>query len=299
MPYKTRTSVEFPIVHLSARALIGVTLGLWLGLGLNLGLGVGPGLWGVKPAIGQPNAASAEAAVVKPACGVTAIPLLVGNEWLYEPTAPPPDRALPDAAKRLTPVEPKKLAIKVTSIETTGGVTTVSLSESLDGRVHSTWIKCAGGGATFQIAPDAFWFAGEPGATFGIELSSVERKGQTLGLAAGKLTALEWRDDMTATWKHVPTGKVQPNMREGKLEVRRHWVVQPDEEISTPASGIVMAKKIGVEITIKVSIEPPPVAPIKDPPLMVNFLWYVNGIGPVQVLNSYGQMFQLTSAITK
>lgn len=251
---------------------------------------------GTETAIAAPKAAPASA---PRACGVTAIPLVVGNEWVYETTAPPADRTLTDAQKRLTPLEPKKLTITVTAIETADGVTTVSLNESLDGRVHPTWIKCAGGGSTFQIAPDAFWFAGEAGATFGIELANIERKGQTLGLTGGKLTALEWHDDLRATWKQVATGKVQPSLGQGKLEVLRHWVAQPDEEINTPVSGNAQAKKLGIEITINVSIDPAPPTPIRAPPLLVNFLWYVDGIGPVQALNSYGQMFILTSATTK
>jgi hypothetical protein len=232
------------------------------------------------------------------ACGVSAIPLAVGNEWVYESVPPPEDRALNDAQKRTTPVEAKKLTIKVTGIETKDGVTTVALSEDLDGKVHATWIKCTAGGATFQVAPDAFWFAGEAGTTYGIELSAVERKGQSYALTAGKITALEWHDDVVAQWKHVPTAKLQPPMRNGKLELTRHWVLLPVEEVQSKL-GTWKAKKLGVEFTINVTIEPAPAEPIRNPPLQVNFLWQVDGVGIVQALNSYGQMYLLTSAVTQ
>ena len=85
----------------------------------------------------------------------------------------------------------------------------------------------------------------------------------------------------------------------------RRWVVQPDEDV-TIKSGTVKAKKLGVETTITATLEPPPPKPPADPtkpepvkpppPLLVNFLWFVDGIGPVQVLNSYGQMFVLAGA---
>lgn len=258
---------------------------------MNLSALVGAGLVLVAgTAVAQPKPPAPARA-----CGVTAIPLAVGSEWVYEPVAPPADRALTDAQKRLTPLEPRKLTIAVTAIDTKDGVTTVSLRESLDQRTHTTSIKCTGGGATFQVAPDAFWFAGEPGPSYGIELSHIERKGQTLSLAGGKIAGLEWRDDLSAAWKHIPTAAAKPTMRGGKLQVTRRWVAQPDEEVNSPVSGTVTAKKLGVEITNRVTIEPAPPQPIKDSPLMVNFFWYVDGIGPVQVLNSYGQMFVLTS----
>ncbi len=254
----------------------------------NTAVLLGAGTASAQPAA-KPAAASARA------CGVTAIPLSVGSEWVYQPATPPQDRVLTEAQKRLTPLEPKKLVIKVAGVDTKDGVTTVSLTEDHDGRVHQTWVKCAGGGATFQIAPDAFWFAGEPGTTYGIELSNVERKGQTLGLVGGKIAALEWHDDLIASWKHVVTGKRELPLRSGKLEVIRHWVVQPDEEIGMNG-GRLKAKKLGIEITMKVSIEPAPPEPIRPPPLMVNFFWYVDGVGPVQIVNSYGQMYVLTSS---
>ena len=157
------------------------------------------------------TAASAQPRPVAPkvvrACGVTALPLSVGNSWTYEPTAPPPDRALTDAQLRNTPLPPKKLVVTVTGVETKEGVTTVSLSEELDGRVHPTTITCRAGGAEFRMSPTAFWFTAEPGTTYGIELSDVERKGHTLELNGGKVIALEWHDDLTAKWKHVATGK--------------------------------------------------------------------------------------------
>jgi hypothetical protein len=235
------------------------------------------------------------------ACGVSAIPLVVGNEWTYEPVPPPAERTLTEAQIRLTPLQPQKLVIKVTAIDTKADGTVVTLTEDHDGRVHTTSIRCTGGG-TFEVAPDAFWFAGEPGPTYGIELSRVEHKGQTLNLAAGKITGLEWHDDVKATWKHVATAKATPPMRAGALELIRHWVVLPEEKIEMTTgerSGEqVKALKLGLETTVKVTIEPPTDKPLRAPPLLVNFFWMVDGIGPIQVLNSYGQQFQLAKFVS-
>lgn len=248
--------------------------------------------------------ASAGAAVAQPAkpakpapkaCGVTAIPLSVGNEWVYEPSLPPPDRALTDAQIRATPVQPKKLTIKVTAVDVKPEGTTVTLSEDLDGKAHTTTIVCTGGGAKFQISETAFWFAGEAGTIHGIELTDIERKGQTLGLEAGKITALEWSDDFLAKWKHVPVGKAKAPMRKGTIEIKRHWVLQPEEKLTLKDGTERKTIKLGLETTVTTTIEPPPEQPIKPSAMLVNFFWFVDGTGPVQVLNSFGQQFALTS----
>lgn len=241
------------------------------------------------------------AAKLPKACGVTALPLAMGNEWTYEPVPPPPERQLTDAQIRLTPIEPKKLVVKVSGIETKDGVTTVTLTEDHDGRVHTTTVRCTAAGM-FQIAPDAFWFAGEPGKVYGIELADVERKGNTLNLAGGKLTGLEWRDDMKAKWKHLVTGKIGPKMRQGTLEVSRHYVVLPEEEIEIRmgdwAGQKLKTAKLGLETLLKVTIEPPTPLPLKSPPLLVNFFWMIDGTGPIQIQNSYGQQYLLTKFVS-
>jgi hypothetical protein len=251
------------------------------------------------PAFAQPRAKPG--AKAPKACGVSAIPLALGNEWTYEPVPPPPERTLTDAQVRLTPIQPKKLVIKVAGIDTADGVTTVTLSEDHDGRVQTTTIRCTAGGQ-FSIAPDAFWFAGEPGTTYGIELSDVERKGNSLTLAGGKITSLEWRDDLKAKWKHLVTGKAKPKMKTGTLEITRHYVVLPEETIDIPVGDLagqqVKTVKLGLESTVKVTIEPPPPLELKAPPMLVNFFWMVDGTGPVQIGNSYGQQYVLTHFVS-
>jgi hypothetical protein len=306
----------------TARAqLAGPTVGL--GLAGLCGLAILTA--GAAPAAAQPKTARPARPPAR-ACGVTAIPLVVGNEWVYEPVAVPADRDLSDAQKKLTPVRPDKIAIKVTAIDTKDGVTTVSLREDIDGKAHDTTITCTAGGGRFQIGMASFWFAGEPGTVYGIELGAVERKGQTLTLAGGKLSGAvsDWRDDIKASWKHVPTAKATPAMRGGQLELGRHWVALPDEPVATKVGQWNRTRKLGLETAARVGLEPPPEKPLRGdirckdnkhaicqckmpqtpqdppdpictPPLLVNFFWFVDGIGPVQVLNSYGQMFQLSS----
>lgn len=260
---------------------------------------------GVVGLLALPSA-SALAQPAKPApkapkaCGITAIPLSVGNEWTYEPSLVPPELALTEAQIRATPVQPKKLIIKVTGIETkpeTG--TVVTLSEDLDGKVHTTTITCTAGGAKFSISPDAFWFSGEPGVAHGLDLTDVERKGHTLSLAAGKLTGLEWRDDMTAKWQHKPVGKKTPKMSKGGLEVLRRYVVMPEETLTLKDGREVKPIKLGLETLVKVTLDPAPAQPLRENPPQNSFFWIIDGTGPVQVLNIYRQQFALTTFVIK
>lgn len=271
-------------------------------------LGVGAAL-ALAPAVtAQPRAA--KPAPVPKACNVTAIPLVVGNSWTYEPVAPPPEYDLTEGQKKQTPLQPQKVVITVSAIDTKDGVTTVTLHEEsvfqmapdkpADTKAHDTQITCTPGGGKFSVGLDAFWFAGEAGAYHGIELADVERKGQTLSLAAGKINAgaSDWHDDVVARWKHVPTGKVTPQMRSGQVTIARHWVLQKDEPIATKL-GSWTTKKLGLENMTTVTVEPAPPEPLREPVLRVHFFWFADGVGPVQVLNSFGQMFQLNAATLK
>lgn len=271
-------------------------------------LGVGAGLALAPVVSAQPK--PAKPAPVPKACNVTAIPMAVGNSWTYEPVATPPELDLTEAQKKQTPLPPQKVVISVSAIDTKDGVTTVTLHEEstfqiaadkpADVKAHDTQITCTAGGARFAVGLDAFWFAGEPGSFHGIELSDIERKGQSLSLAGGKINAAasDWHDDVVAKWKHVPTGKATPQMRSGTVTIARHWVLQKDEAIATKL-GSWTTKKLGLENTTTVTLEPAPPEPLKEPVLRVNFLWIADGVGPVQVVNAFGQTFQLNAATLK
>lgn len=238
-------------------------------------------------AVAQPK--PAKPVKVPRACNASAIPLSVGNEWTYASVQVPEDRTLSEAQLKALPPQPKQITIKVTAIDTKDNVTTVTLSEDLDGRVHTSTISCTAGGG-FSMAPNAFWFNGEPGEVVGISLSDVTRKGKTLELAAGKLNGAltEWHDDVAAKWTHVAIGKVFPMLRTGTIELSRHVVALPSEQISTKA-GTWKAAKLGIETTTKITIEPPTEQPLREIPLLVNLMYLQDGVGVVAVINSAAQ----------
>src|SRR6185503_14379614 len=110
-------------------------------------------------------------------CGEKVLPLAVGNSWTYAmiPAPMPPD----DQIKRISPAEVDSITITVKSIDTPkGGDTTITLEEKtstdlakdksdpkhkpiMDEHTYSSTIVC--NAKKFEISPESFFFAGEPG----------------------------------------------------------------------------------------------------------------------------------------
>src|SRR5688572_1656503 len=64
-----------------------------------------------------------------PACGAKVLPLAVGHQWTYNSiVAPLPP---PDAVKRLSPAQPKAIAITVKAVDAKAGETVVTLEEKV------------------------------------------------------------------------------------------------------------------------------------------------------------------------
>jgi hypothetical protein len=231
------------------------------------------------------------------ACGVSALPLTVGNQWTYEPVGAPPELQLSPSAARLAPAQPKKITIQVTSVETQGDVTIVTLSEDIGFRTLNTTIKC--GATKFEVDPNSFFFAAEPGGAWGVNLTPIERKGNTLELKGGKLAGPEWRDDLIATWEQVPTPGSGATLGKGKLETERAFKVLSDATLVVPA-GKFSGREVTVDITGRVTLDPPAEKPFEMPANFRSHFWFADGVGLVQSVNGYAQMFVLTSVkITK
>lgn len=245
----------------------------------------------------SPAHAQAKAKVTR-ACGVSVLPLSVGNQWTYEFVPPPPERQLSDIQARLFPRPAQKVIIQVVSVETQDAITTVTLSEDVDGRKITSTISCAKD--KFQVSPESFFFQGEPGGAYNLAFTKLEHKGNTLELAGGRLAAgPEWRHDIIASWKRSPSEGIQAELGEGKLEMERRIVVMPKETITTTAGEYKNASHIALEITGRVTAAPVSKAtetkPMEMPAGFVNHIWLADGTGVVQVLNAFSHMYQLTS----
>ena len=256
-------------------------------------------------AFGQPKSKA------KPACGVDLIPLVEGNQWTYS-FVPPKDAALPDIA-RLAPAIPKGFVITVKSVETKGAETVVSLEEKLtydytkdpkkqiveERVVHST-ITC--GAKKFDISPESFFFAGEPGGYQGLTIDKLDRKGTSLQLTNGKIGESEWPEDLLIVYTKKPFEKSNATLGSGKLELERRFTPLESEDISTKSMAYQKTEKLALKTTGRVTIDKPiatDLKPMELPADWTNIFWFDRGTGIVQTLNRYAHMYQLVDSQLK
>lgn len=244
------------------------------------------------------------------ACGVKIIPLVVGNQWTYEfVQAPVPPR---EEMVKLSPSQPMKIVIAVKSIEPRGADTVVTLEEKttadlsrdpkkhiLDERTINSTITCSA--TKFEISPDSFFFAGEPGGYFGITFDKLERpKDTTWKLVNGTIGDAEWREDIVAHFTRTATSGVGAKLDGGKIELERKFTPAEPGNIHTKV-GVYNAERLGILTTGRVTLDhpQPDVKPMELPVGWVNQLWLVNNVGVIQALNSYAHMYMLTDVQLK
>jgi hypothetical protein len=253
---------------------------------------------------------------VQRACGITAIPLTVGNSWTYEPVAHPatqdPENPLREGWDRLYPIQPTKVVITVSAVETANGVTTIKLDETAthtvkgDGkdqakkkdttfdRTLATTMTCTA--TSLTVSPESFWFAGEPGGAWNATVTVTERKGHTFPIVTGKLDGTEWHDDLTATWKRDATAGTDAKLGEGKLQLERRIVLISDTEaVGTTSGSYTKATKLGIETHGQITIDGTEGKPYELPEGLYSFYWMVDGVGVVLVNNGFLQAYQLSS----
>lgn len=246
-------------------------------------------------------------------CGVKVFPLAVGNSWTYSmvPAPTPPDKQL----ERISPTEPNQIIITVKSIDTPkGGDTVVTLEEKstidltkdakkpvLDEHTLTSTITCNAKNK-FEISPNSFFFAGEPGGFIGLELGETQHlKGTSWQLTNGGIGEAEWREDLATTWKRLPHEGSEAKLGSGKIELERRFTPQPREDVSTKAGGY-SAEKLGLITTGRVTLDAPSspdTKPMEMPANWISTIWVAPGAGVVQTLNPYSHMYQLSAATLK
>jgi hypothetical protein len=249
-------------------------------------------------------------------CGEKILPLSVGNSWTYAmvPAPTPPD----DQIKRISPAEVDTITITVKTIDTPkGGDTTVTLEEKtsldltrdkgndpkrkpvIDEHTYTSTITC--NAKKFEISPESFFFAGEPGGYIGLKLDSVDHpKGTSWQLTNGGIGDQQWREDVHMAWTRVPTEGSEAKLGSGKIELERQFTPQQPEPIATKL-GVYTAEKLGLITTGRVINDgaAPDAKPMELPANWVSTLWIAPGAGVVQTLNPYAHMYQLTQATLK
>jgi len=260
-----------------------------------------PAVAGAKPK--QDAKAGASKA---PACGAKVLPLAVGNQWTYNSIAAPTPPS--EQIKRLSPAQPKAIQITVKSVESKGADTVVTLEEKMtvdrtrdpkkpeiDEYTYESTVTCTD--KKFEISPNSFYFAGEPGGVLGLEIVKNDHlKGTSLTLTKGSIGDAEWREDLVMMWKRKPAEGSGAKLGSGKLELERRFTPQNPESITTKTGEMFKAEKLGLITTGRVTLDNPGNPnhkPMELPASWVSQLWLADGVGVVQALNSYGHMYQL------
>lgn len=244
-------------------------------------------------------------------CGQKILPLVEGNKWTYgfvQSGIPPRE----DFAK-LSPSQPMSVVITVKSIEARGTDTVVTLEEKstadlskdpkkhiLDERTVTSTITC--NRTKFEISPDSFFFAGEPGGYFGITFDKFDRpKDTTWKLTNGVIGEAEWREDIVAHFTRKGVEGSGAKLDSGKLELERKFTPAQPENINTKP-GVYTAEKLAITTTGRVTLDNPsqPDSKVSELPAnWINQLWIAPNVGVIQALNSYSHMYQLTEVSLK
>jgi hypothetical protein len=243
------------------------------------------------------------------ACGINAIPLSEGNSWTYEPVAYPFDQLKIDKSKqptpdqlKLLPQQPKKVVITVTKVDATKDGATITLEEDVDDRKLTTQLACTASTLTVS-STDAFWFAGDAGGGWNQQIDITERKNASFPIVKGDIQSPtnEWHDDVKATWKRIPTQGVEltPDLGSGTFSLERHFVYTADENISVKSGQYTGAHRIGLEVHGQITIDGADGKPAELPEGLVTWYWVADGVGPIEIGNSFFHAYQLTAVTIK
>lgn len=290
-------------------------------------------LLGAVSASAAPKAKVPAAGKAPPACGAKILPLVAGNTWTYNAVAAP--APLPPALARLAPLEPKAITVSVKSVEKKGTDTVATIEEkhefdmSKDPKEPKVFEQLVTGTITcndkgkFDIAPQLYWFAGEPGGTHGLTFEKLDRKKETsLKLTKGTIGENEWIEELVGSFTRTPAkGSEGTKLTGGTIELERKFTPQPQERVNTKM-GIYTTEKLGLLSSGRVRFDktmapdgkpcsvtkqdPEKKTEVKIPSetceLPANWittLWLAEGVGVIQTLNSYAHMYQLVDAQLK
>jgi hypothetical protein len=226
---------------------------------------------GLAPAaLAQPKAP----AKVTSVCPGKVLPLAVGNTWTYESVQASDGKGgviMPrEDLIKLRPLPATKIVVTVTGAETDkkSQETTVSLKETItyditkdpktpklfDQVVEST-IVCSPKGK-FEISPQSFFFAGEPGGFRGLTFSKFERKKETsLKLTNNTIGDAEWIEEIAAEYQKEATKGSGAKLGGGKLEMERKFTPQAAEGVRTRTQLFPVTEKLRLRTSGRIMLD--------------------------------------------
>jgi hypothetical protein len=243
----------------------------------------------------------------KPACGITYLPLVEGNQWTYGPVqAPTPEnedqKKFLDGLAKLAPPHPKRIQITVLKVENAGGATEITLEEitELHGEKDAkgpeikleTTLRCTP--KTLEISPNSFFFAGESGGGMLMELDNVQRTGDPFPGRQGFRKGGKWSSEIKGDVKRRATEDTNATLTNGRVEMEREMTVGPKELLATP-TGTYRAESVWFQMSGRAFVEPDIKTGSEMSLGVPGTLWFEKNVGMVQAKNRSGQWFQLTA----
>jgi hypothetical protein len=248
-----------------------------------------------------------------PPCGAKILPLVEGNQWTYGFKAS--EFPVRDDLQKLMPIQPNTVVVTVKSVETKGPDTVVTLEEKttadiskdpkkhvLDERTITSTITC--NAKKFEISPESFFFAGEPGGYFELAFDKLDRpKDTSWRLVNGTIGDGEWREDIVAHFTRTAIAGSDAKLDSGKLELERKFTPAQPERINTDV-GLYTAERLVLTTTGRVTLDHAQQdngKPIQSelPAGWVNQLWLVPNVGVIRVVNAYSHVYMLTAVQLK
>jgi hypothetical protein len=244
------------------------------------------------------------------ACGAKILPLIEGNRWTYGFVAS--DAPPRDDLQKLMPTQPMTIVVTVKSIRTEGPDTVVTLEEKstadlskdpkkhiFDERTITSTITC--GPKKFEISPESFFFAGEPGGYFELTFDKLERpKDTTWKLVNGTIGDGTWREDIVGHFTRTPVAGSEAKLDSGTLALERVFTPAEPQRLNTKL-GIYTAERLVLTTTGRVTLDhpQPDSKPMDLPANWINQLWLAPNVGVVQVLNAFSHKYMLTDVLLK
>jgi hypothetical protein len=253
-------------------------------------------------ALVQPAAAQPKPKAARPACGITWLPMVEGREWVYTPTvsSDPEEltdeqQAARDRAKKSAPKEAAQVTIKVLKVEESPAGATITLEETADKLVQQTTLKCTKDG--YDIPPQSFFFAGEPGGGLQMKLDKIESSGVGFPGLKGFLPKKQ-KSKLTikAEVTREPTADSGAVLPPAKLEVELELEnLGPSPLFWGPKGTAARGDNIEFELTGRASVPPALDKTFEIPLGSKGRFWFVPGLGMAQVANRLGHWYLLQS----
>jgi hypothetical protein len=248
-----------------------------------VGLIAAPGGALAKPA--KKKAPAAPAAAAKgPACGISFLPLVEGNEWTYQFFVPENFQMAPGL--HIAPID--TLKIKVVKVEPAADGTKITVEETYRKVVAQSVLTC--NADHLLVAPESFFFAGEPGGGLGIQLDKLQRKGESFLIKTGLKESTY--EEFKATAVRKPTEGSGAQLAAASLELERKMTVKGIEPVES-GMGQHKAIRVDLQITGRATLEVQKGKPFNMPEVGAT-MWFEPGTGIVRVESRLGNGWRLT-----